>query len=49
MAEKPIRIHYFAVYELFRLVEYGHSTELINQNPDAVDEIIRFLNKQLNP
>lgn len=31
------------------LVEYGHSTELINQNPDAVDEIIRFLNEQLNP
>lgn len=31
------------------LVEYGHSSELINQNPDAVDEIIRFLNEQLNP
>lgn len=31
------------------LVEYGHSTELINQNPDAVDEIIRFLNEQFNP
>jgi acetyl esterase/lipase len=31
------------------LVEYGHSTELINQNPEAVDKIIRFLNKQLNP
>lgn len=31
------------------LVENGHSTELINQNPDAVDKIIRFLNEQFNP
>jgi acetyl esterase/lipase len=28
------------------LVENGHSSELINQNPDAVDEIINFLNMQ---
>jgi acetyl esterase/lipase len=28
------------------LVENGHSSELINQNPDAVDEIINFLNIQ---
>lgn len=28
------------------VVENGHSTELINQHPEAVDEIIRFLNKQ---
>jgi len=30
------------------LVENGHSSELINQNPDAVDEIINFLNMQFN-
>jgi len=29
------------------LVENGHSSELINQNPDAVDEIIAFLNHHL--
>lgn len=29
------------------LVENGHSSELIKQNPDAVDEIISFLNSQL--
>lgn len=29
------------------LVENGHSSELINQNPDAVDEIITFLNREL--
>jgi acetyl esterase/lipase len=28
------------------LVENGHSSKLINQNPDAVDEIISFLNMQ---
>jgi acetyl esterase/lipase len=28
------------------LVENGHSSELINQYPDAVDEIISFLNNQ---
>lgn len=30
------------------LVENGHSSELINQNPDAVDEIITFLNRHFN-
>ena len=30
------------------LVENGHSSKLINQNPDAVDEIINFLNKQFS-
>lgn len=30
------------------LVENGHSSKLINQNPDAVDEIIDFLNAQFN-
>ncbi|MFX0139358.1 MAG: alpha/beta hydrolase [Candidatus Hodarchaeota archaeon] len=29
------------------LVENGHSTELINQNPDVVDKMIEFLTKQL--
>lgn len=29
------------------LVENGHSSKLINQNPDAVDEIISFLSMQL--
>ena len=28
------------------LVENGHSSELINQNPDAVDEIIAFLDSR---
>jgi predicted esterase len=28
------------------LVENGHSSELIDQNPDAVDEIVTFLNNQ---
>jgi acetyl esterase/lipase len=31
--------------ELF-IVENGHSTELINQHPEAVDRIISFLNEQ---
>lgn len=30
------------------VVENGHSTELINQYPEAVDEMIKFLNKQFN-
>ena len=30
------------------LVENGHSSKLINQNPEAVDEIINFLNRQFN-
>ena len=30
------------------LVENGHSSKLINQNPDAVDEIIDFLNMHFN-
>ncbi len=34
------------VSELF-LVENGHSSELINQNPQAVDKIIEFLDAQL--
>ena len=33
------------ITELY-LVGNGHSTELINQNPDAVDKIINFLNKK---
>jgi acetyl esterase/lipase len=28
------------------LVENGHSSELIDQNPDAIDEIVTFLNNQ---
>jgi len=30
------------------VVENGHSSELINQNPDAVDEIVVFLNNHFN-
>ena len=29
-------------------VEEGHSSDLINKNPDAIDTIITFLNKQFN-
>jgi acetyl esterase/lipase len=34
------------ISELY-LVENGHNTELINQNPQAIDKIIEFLNTQL--
>jgi acetyl esterase/lipase len=30
------------------VVENGHSSDLIKQHPESVDEIIRFLNKQFN-
>ena len=32
--------------ELF-VVEYGHSSELINNNPNAVEKIIQFLDSHL--
>jgi acetyl esterase/lipase len=30
------------------IVENGHDSDLIDRHPEAIDEIIRFLNKQYN-